>query len=185
METIMGTSRFAGVALATCAVLGAVSVSTPAQATVTNPCNSSNTYSSSITFDITNLSTVGDSTNLCFDTYQPSTSSNPATAILTQTGGESLSSTFTLTIFESPTGTGQITGVPTPADLVFVGGPGLYGINFLLTADQPDTYQVVFTDPPAATPLPAAFPLFATGLGAMGLLAWRRKRKAQADCAAV
>jgi hypothetical protein len=33
--------------------------------------------------------------------------------------------------------------------------------------------------------LPAAFPLFATGLGAMGLLAWRRKRKAQADCAAV
>ena len=30
------------------------------------------------------------------------------------------------------------------------------------------------------TPLPAAFPLFATGLGALGLLGWRRKRKAQA-----
>ena len=29
-----------------------------------------------------------------------------------------------------------------------------------------------------ATPLPAALPLFATGLGALGLLAWRRKRKA-------
>lgn len=29
----------------------------------------------------------------------------------------------------------------------------------------------------AATPLPAALPLFATGLGAMGLLGWRRKRK--------
>lgn len=28
-----------------------------------------------------------------------------------------------------------------------------------------------------ATPLPAAFPLFATGLGAMGLFGWRRKRK--------
>ena len=28
-----------------------------------------------------------------------------------------------------------------------------------------------------ATPLPAALPLFATGLGAMGLLGWRRKRK--------
>jgi hypothetical protein len=27
------------------------------------------------------------------------------------------------------------------------------------------------------TPLPAALPLFATGLGAMGLLGWRRKRK--------
>jgi hypothetical protein len=29
----------------------------------------------------------------------------------------------------------------------------------------------------AATPLPAALPLFATGLGAMGLFGWRRKRK--------
>ena len=29
-----------------------------------------------------------------------------------------------------------------------------------------------------ATPLPAALPLFATGLGALGLLGWRRKRKA-------
>jgi hypothetical protein len=30
------------------------------------------------------------------------------------------------------------------------------------------------------TPLPAALPLFATGLGALGLLGWRRKRKASA-----
>jgi hypothetical protein len=30
----------------------------------------------------------------------------------------------------------------------------------------------------AAVPLPAALPLFATGLGVMGLLGWRRKRKA-------
>jgi hypothetical protein len=35
-------------------------------------------------------------------------------------------------------------------------------------------------DDPAATPLPAALPLFATGLGAMGLFGWRRKRKAAA-----
>ena len=32
---------------------------------------------------------------------------------------------------------------------------------------------------PAAAPLPAALPLFATGLGALGLLGWRRKRKAR------
>jgi hypothetical protein len=31
-----------------------------------------------------------------------------------------------------------------------------------------------------AVPLPTALPLFATGLGALGLLAWRRKRKATA-----
>jgi len=30
----------------------------------------------------------------------------------------------------------------------------------------------------AATPLPAALPLFATGLGALGLMGWRRKNKA-------
>jgi hypothetical protein len=33
---------------------------------------------------------------------------------------------------------------------------------------------------PLVTPLPAALPLFATGLGALGLLGWRRKRKAAA-----
>ena len=32
--------------------------------------------------------------------------------------------------------------------------------------------------PPFVTPLPGALPLFATGLGALGLLGWRRKRKA-------
>jgi hypothetical protein len=32
----------------------------------------------------------------------------------------------------------------------------------------------------AATPLPAALPLFATGLAGLGLLGWRRKSKAQA-----
>jgi hypothetical protein len=31
-----------------------------------------------------------------------------------------------------------------------------------------------------ATPIPAAFPLFATGLGALGLLRWRRKRTTEA-----
>jgi hypothetical protein len=34
-----------------------------------------------------------------------------------------------------------------------------------------------FAASPVITPLPAALPLFATGIGAMGLLGWRRKRK--------
>jgi hypothetical protein len=35
------------------------------------------------------------------------------------------------------------------------------------------------TTPPTSTPLPAALPLFATGIGGLGFLGWRRKRKAQ------
>jgi hypothetical protein len=38
----------------------------------------------------------------------------------------------------------------------------------------------VFTPATSTTPLPAAFPFFATGLVGLGLLDWRRKRKAQA-----
>jgi hypothetical protein len=39
------------------------------------------------------------------------------------------------------------------------------------------------TPVPSETPLPAALPLFAGGLGALGLLGWRRKKKAAAPAA--
>ena len=38
--------------------------------------------------------------------------------------------------------------------------------------------MVIALPPAHAGPLPGALPLFATGLGALGLLGWRRKRKA-------
>jgi len=51
-----------------------------------------------------------------------------------------------------------------------------------------DDMVVKIVDPPflpavpvSAVPLPAALPLFATGLGALGLIGWRRKRKASAS----
>jgi hypothetical protein len=42
------------------------------------------------------------------------------------------------------------------------------------------TTALVGTGTVSAVPLPAALPLFATGIGGLGLLGWRRKRKAQA-----
>ena len=39
--------------------------------------------------------------------------------------------------------------------------------------------------PPSTTPLPGALPLFASGLSALGLLGWRRKRKKTTATAAV
>jgi hypothetical protein len=40
--------------------------------------------------------------------------------------------------------------------------------------------NIVATAEITTTPLPAALPLFATGIGGLGLLGWRRKRKARA-----
>ena len=47
-------------------------------------------------------------------------------------------------------------------------------------------YSFVFSDGivnEVVTPLPAALPLFATGLGALALLGWRRKRTARSVAA--
>jgi hypothetical protein len=46
--------------------------------------------------------------------------------------------------------------------------------------DQSFTVNTALLAPPSEIPAPAALPLFATGLGALGLLGWRRKRRAQA-----
>ncbi len=49
------------------------------------------------------------------------------------------------------------------------------------TNDTLSTFQI---DVAAATPLPATLPLFASGLGGLGLLGWRRKKRTQATAVA-
>jgi hypothetical protein len=58
-----------------------------------------------------------------------------------------------------------------------VGAPIYWARNFDLVGTL-EGYAVSY--PVSSVPLPATLPLFATGLGGLGLLGWRRKRKAAA-----
>jgi hypothetical protein len=78
--------------------------------------------------------------------------------------------------------------VPTPPpikigalDFSYPTPPPIRVAGFIYAFDDPEVvgeWQVTLRVD--TTPLPAALPLFATGLGALGLLGWRRKRKALA-----
>jgi hypothetical protein len=67
------------------------------------------------------------------------------------------------------TGTSEETNVSLPTEAFYF---------FTATAGNVLIRQISMSA--ATTPLPAALPLFASGLGVMGLFGWRRKRKAQA-----
>jgi hypothetical protein len=54
--------------------------------------------------------------------------------------------------------------------------PGTYTLYYVEANGLPEVLQTILT--PVAVPLPGALPLFATGLGALGLLGWRRKKTA-------
>jgi hypothetical protein len=56
----------------------------------------------------------------------------------------------------------------------------LWSVSLTVNGQAGGSTNVTISDAAPATPLPAALPLFATGLGALGLLGWRRKRKARA-----
>ena len=98
------------------------------------------------------------------------------------------SSSNLVSLFEFPSA-GVTLGTPFSVTGIEPGccGAPMLGDPFLL-ADSKTFYLETLTSDVtfsaayavSATPLPAALPLFASGLGAMGLLGWRRKRKAAA-----
>ena len=68
--------------------------------------------------------------------------------------------------------------------LDFPTGTAVFVLPDGVTANAPDSFLTnnIFSPPgaTAATPLPAALPMFASGLAALSLIGWRRKKKAAA-----
>jgi hypothetical protein len=52
--------------------------------------------------------------------------------------------------------------------------PGVFGLSV-----QNDLANVSFSSTTSAVPLPGALPLFASGLGALGFVGWRKRKKAK------
>lgn len=110
---------------------------------------------------------------------------NPATSAANLTGlaltvvGTGLFFNYglsTASFFEIGTTTGPNENVVLE-DAAQGGGPLLQfndGVDARSTSSVSGNVQIGTA---SATPLPATLPLFATGVGAMGLLGWRRKRK--------
>ena len=79
--------------------------------------------------------------------------------------------------FTAPTG--QLNNIP----LTVSGALNIMGGGGAITGPVPFTLSLATTEPGLTlqpVPLPAALPLFGSGLGALGLLGWRRKRRALA-----
>jgi hypothetical protein len=71
-----------------------------------------------------------------------------------------------------------------PLPIFDANGPPIRVSGLIVGFDAPGVVGTWDITIQAATPLPAALPLFATGLGVMGFLARRRKRKGSAAVAA-
>ncbi len=135
---------------------------------------------------------AGDATWMSIPNYL---ASMPAGLIDGTTNFYGCNSTGALT--SSCTGDSASFGQPTHWQGVSFAGltPGDYQFTYIPIANPSQEWSIlnpnmngIFTITgviinPSAVPLPAALPLFGTGLGALGLLGWRRKRKAAAVAA--
>jgi hypothetical protein len=88
-----------------------------------------------------------------------------------------------------PLGSDLTNATPTPPQIMpldfFQGGAALMFSGPIVAFDDPvivGEWDITIREE-TATPLPAALPLFASGLGVVGLLLRRRKRKAAASAA--
>jgi hypothetical protein len=62
-------------------------------------------------------------------------------------------------------------------DMVAIDPGGPYNVQYSVTSSTYQNEDFTLSLPVTTTPLPAALPLFAGGLGALGLFGWRSKRR--------
>lgn len=104
--------------------------------------------------------------------WSGSTTSDPGTWTATGAGVVSYGTNDgTPNIWTTANG-GPIGGISSAAQWIFFGDQ-----STALYSDL--SLEIVSNQAPTITPLPATLPLFASGLGALGLLRWRRNRKVQ------
>ena len=140
-----------------------------------NSCGAPGAYGG-VTQTVSGL-TVGQSYTLSFLFGNYSLNTSQPTIVVT-IGGTATSIPVPATSIASGVWDSEtINFIATSASTVFSfgGSGGTEGQTFYLGLDDVALNPTVRT-----TPLPAALPLFATGLGLTGLLGWRRKRKAAA-----
>jgi hypothetical protein len=92
-------------------------------------------------------------------------------------GANSVEVYYTITL---PSSTFSVLAGGSPTVSLTLQGPGLGVLGSTTFNGAALDFSTITIDTVAANPLPAALPLFATGLGGLGLFSWRRKRKAQA-----
>ena len=192
----MHSARYLGMALGAAMSLCAPALASAATITI-------NDLTDSVSFAVTGFTSFGSISSGESGNFIGSyTSTTPPAATASRfyniTGvGETLSDTLSITVaptttsgntsvvvaFFSDTEGGaaltplSCTGVTTSCTLASIAETGAFQT---VNAGVADLIVSFASDLEAAVPLPAALPLFATGLGALGLLGWRRKRKAAA-----
>ena len=131
------------------------------------------------------LSTFTDVTFTVDATASPSTSIIPTTGLVTVSGTGSdgvTSNNFPFTVSQSTSPVSQdLTLFTAPAvDLTSV---SISAIPSVIAGNGTVSSAITFTGVSGlqVIPLPATLPLFASGLGALGLLGWRKKRKSTAS----
>lgn len=110
-------------------------------------------------------------TDFFLDVYNGETYSDQFTV------SDNLGNTNTVTLTSNGNGGNALIAFPAAGNVVTI---STTDPNFDFSIDNLGFDQGLSPNP---TPIPAALPLFATGLGAMGLFGWRKKRKNNAQLA--